>query len=127
MTATRASCAVMRASSAERWSACSMLDAPLRALRGGGSHGRGGPVGGGGGTETEQHDLHGIEEHSEIQPQREMLDVVEVVPHLLGLFLQVVGVAIAHLRPPGDPGSNGGAQRVERDVLHEQREIRERM
>src|SRR5688572_32449598 len=87
-----------------------MLNAPLRRSRGGGVHGRGGHVGGGGGAEAEEDDFDGVEEHPEVEPEREMLDVIQVVPHLLGLFLQVVGVAVAHLGPPRDAGTDGGAQ-----------------
>src|SRR6266478_3839741 len=63
---------------------------------------------------TEKHDLHRVEQDAEVESGRLVLDVVEVVPHLLRLLLEIVGVAVADLRPARDAGPDRGAQRVVR-------------
>ena len=57
---------------------------------------------------AEDHDADGLEQDARVEPERPVLDVEEVVPHLLGLFLEVVRVAVAHLRPAGDARAHGG-------------------
>src|SRR5438046_1182140 len=41
---------------------------------------------------AQQDDLDRVEQDEEVDPERHVLDVVQVVPHLLRLFLQVVRV-----------------------------------
>src|SRR6266850_1170319 len=64
------------------------------------------------GPRAPDDDLRGVDEDPEIEPQRHVLDVVEVVAHLLRLFVEVVGVAVADLRPAGDPRPDCTAERV---------------
>src|SRR2546425_3373817 len=60
-------------------------------------------------------DRAGFQENVEVQPDRHVLDVIEVVSHLLGLFLEIVRVVIANLRPAGDTWTDRAAERVVRD------------
>src|SRR5580765_1071270 len=78
-------------------------------------------------TLAEHHDLHRVEEDAHIEPERQMLDVVEVVAHLLRLFLEVVRVPQPDLRPARDARANRGPQRVIRDAFSEELEVRDRM
>src|SRR5262249_9562552 len=73
----------------------------------------------GGGAVAQQHDADGSDQDVEVEEERAVLDVVQVVPHLLGLLFDVVGVAVAHLRPAGDTGTNGGAEAVVGNPLDE--------
>src|SRR5262249_34345800 len=63
----------------------------------------------------------------EVEPERSVLDVVQVVAHLLGFLIDVVGVAVLNLRPAGHAGSDGRSQSVIRDPLHEHFLIAHRM
>ena len=65
-----------------------------------------------------------MEKNAQIEPRRHVLDVVQVVAHLLGFFLEAVGVALPNLRPPGESRSYGGPKRVVRDFFCEQLEVR---
>src|SRR5438552_1981634 len=56
-----------------------------------------------------------------------MFDVEQVVSHLLGLFLEVLGIAIAHLRPAGDARPHRAAEDVVGDGIPKQREVRFRV
>src|SRR2546422_10821170 len=94
----------------------------MHALPGRGMQSRGSP-----GAATQEDDLQSVEQNAEIQDEGSMLDVIEIVLHLLDLLLQVVRVDEADLRPPRDPWSHGGAQGVVRDLLHEERVMDGRM
>ena len=84
-----------------------------------------------------QHRLHRVGEDPKIEPERAVLDVVQVVPHLLDLLLEVVRVPVADLGPAGDAGPGQRANGVVRDLFaalgrvaqhgHEQREVRKGM
>src|SRR2546422_5842754 len=47
---------------------------------------------------SEHHGLHRVEDDAQIEERGHAFDVEEVVPHLLDLFVQAVGVAVADLR-----------------------------
>src|SRR4051812_20074602 len=53
---------------------------------------------------SENHDLDCHEEDAKVQPHREILDVVQVVAHLLRLFFETVGISITDLGPTGNAG-----------------------
>src|SRR2546422_8123888 len=72
---------------------------------------------------TLQNDLYRLEEDAEIEPWGHMLQVVEVVAHLLRLFVEVVGVAVADLRPSREPRPNDGPERVKRNLRGEEVEV----
>src|SRR6266478_5317774 len=76
---------------------------------------------------SEHHGLHRVENDAQIEERRHAFDVEEVEPHLLDLFVQAVGVAIADLGPAGGARTDRAADRVVRDVLAEQGEIADRM
>src|SRR5207247_2602265 len=71
--------------------------------------GRAGPPGA-------EDDPRGLEEDPEIESERPVLHVVEVVPKLLHLLLEAVGIAVADLRPAGDPGPDQTPKRVVGDA-----------
>src|SRR5229473_7127563 len=50
-----------------------------------------------------EHDLERFEQDAEIEPERHVLEVIEVVADLLHLLLEPVRVPVANLCPPGDP------------------------
>src|SRR5262249_18152212 len=79
-------------------------------------------------TPGEQHDLHGVEQDQEVEEQREILDVVEVVLQLLERIFDRGAVAIPDLRPAGEPRLHGQPLHVVRDfplqALHELRSFR---
>src|SRR5207237_4152966 len=60
-----------------------------------------------------------LEENPDVEPQRPVLDVIEVVPHLLGFLLEVVRIAVADLRPACHPWTHRRSQTVVGDVFHE--------
>src|SRR5437867_4811534 len=76
---------------------------------------------------AEEDDLHGVEEDPEVEPEGKVLDVVQVVAHFLDLFFEVVGVAVADLRPPGYPRTHCRAERVIRNPFLEELEVRGRV
>src|SRR5262249_37549809 len=78
-------------------------------------------------TLAKGHDLHRVEEDADVEPEREILDVVQVVPHLLGLFLEIVRVPEPDLRPAGDARADGRSQRVVRNTLDEELHVRRRV
>src|SRR5438876_954928 len=59
--------------------------------------------------------LDRLEQDPQIQPERHVLEVVEVVADLLHLLVDGVRVPIPDLRPPGDPGPDRAPERVVRD------------
>src|SRR5207253_7448629 len=63
----------------------------------------------------------------EIHPDRHVLDVIEVIPHLFSLFLEIIRVVITHLCPAGDTGQNRAAQRVIRNCASEELLVGDRM
>src|SRR2546426_153141 len=71
-------------------------------------------IGGGQAAPRERHP-HRLEQDAEIQPERHVLEVEEVVPDLLHLLLEGVRVPIADLRPTGDPRPDRAPERVVRD------------
>src|SRR5262249_23154158 len=79
-------------------------------------------------TPGEQHHLHGVEQDQEVEEQREILDVVEVVLQLLQRVFDRGAVAIPDLRPAGEPRFYGQPLHVVRDfllqALHELRSFR---
>src|SRR5215470_18385976 len=81
-------------------------------------------------TPGEQHDLHGVEQDQEVEEQREVLDVVEVVLQLLERIFDRGAVAILDLRPAGESRLHGQPLHVIRDfllqALHELRSLRSR-
>src|SRR5215510_14227536 len=81
-------------------------------------------------TSGEQHDLHGVEQDQEVEEQRKILDVVEVVLQLLQRIFNRGAVAIPDLRPAGEPRFHGQPFHVIRDflleALHELRSFRPR-
>src|SRR5262249_20673792 len=62
-----------------------------------------------------EHDLDGLKEDAEIQPERHVLEVVEVVADLLHLLRERVRVPIADLRRAGVPWPDRAPERVVRD------------
>src|SRR2546428_780411 len=76
------------------------------------------------GAPSEHDDLDRVDHDGEVEPDRRVLDVIEVVTHLLDLFLEAVRVAVPDLCPPGDAGPHRRTERVERDLLCEQRDVR---
>ena len=61
---------------------------------------------------ADHQDPGGPEEDADVEPEGSMLDVVKVVAHLFRLFLEVVGVSEAYLRPAREAGPDGGAQGI---------------
>src|SRR5437773_1842111 len=82
------------------------VDAPVGAPDTGGGGGRAVPC---------PHDPRRLEEDAEVQPERHVFEVVEVVPELLHLLLDGVRVPVSDLRPPGDPRADRAPERVVRD------------
>src|SRR5437867_886663 len=70
---------------------------------------------GGGHAAPREHQPHRLEQDAEVQPERPVLEIEEVVSDLLHLLLEGVRVPIADLRPPGDPGPDRAPERVVRD------------
>src|SRR5215475_3960763 len=81
-------------------------------------------------TSGEQHDLHGVEQDQEVEEQRKILDVIEVVLQLLQRIFDRGAVAIPDLRPAGESRLHGQPLHVVRDfllkALHELRPLRSR-
>src|SRR5262245_51439036 len=75
----------------------------------------------------EEDGLDRVEENAQIETDREMFDVIEIVTHLLGLFVEIVRVSVPNLCPAGDPRANDGAERVVRDILDEELVVRDRV
>src|SRR5262245_62190001 len=75
----------------------------------------------------EEDGLDRVEENAEIEADREMFDVIEIVSHLLSLFVEIVRVSVPNLCPAGDPGANDRAERVVRDIPDEELEVRDRV
>ena len=65
----------------------------------------------------QEDDLDCLEEDAEIKPERHVLDVVQVVPQLLDLFIQVRCVPIANLCPSRDPRPYHRAEGIVRNRL----------
>src|SRR6266850_8515847 len=76
---------------------------------------------------TKEDGLDRVEENAEIERDREVLDVVQVVPHLFGFFVEVVRVSVPDLGPTGDARANHGSEGVVGDVLDEELEVRNRV
>ena len=66
---------------------------------------------------TEQDDANGLHQDSSVEAQRPVLDVVQVVAHLLGFLLDVVRVAQTDLRPASNARTNGRPKRVIGNLL----------
>src|SRR5713101_365870 len=75
----------------------------------------------------EEDRLDGVNQNAEIQPQGQMLDEIEVVTHFLGLFREVVGVAVPDLCPPSHARTDERTERVVRDLFEKESEIGDRM
>ena len=60
--------------------------------------------------------MDGLEHQAPVQKQGEVADVVQVKPQFLDGVLQVLAVAVVHLRPAGDAGANEVPQVVVRDL-----------
>src|SRR5215468_1563919 len=79
-------------------------------------------------TPGEQHHLHGVEQDQEVEEQREILDVVEVVLQLLQRVFDRGTVAIPNLRHAREPRFHRQPLHVVRDfllqALHELRSLR---
>jgi len=60
---------------------------------------------------AEEHDLHRVEEDPEVECERQALDVIEVVPDLLRLFLEPARIAVLDLGPAGESRADDRAQR----------------
>ena len=69
---------------------------------------------------SQQDLLQGVDEDPQVQPWGHVLDVEEVVPHLLGLLLQAVRVAVADLCPSRDTRADGRPQGVVGNLVREQ-------
>src|SRR6476659_3480254 len=65
---------------------------------------------------SENHDLDCHEEDAEVQPHREIFDVVQVVAHLLRLFLETIGISVTDLCPAGNAGQHHRTESVERNA-----------
>src|SRR5437870_11806492 len=65
---------------------------------------------------SEHHGLHRVEDDAQIEERGHAFDVEEVVPHLLDLFVQAVGVAVADLGPAGGARTDRAADRVVREI-----------
>src|SRR5258708_24756165 len=76
---------------------------------------------------AEQNDLERVDHNPDVEPERDVLDVVEVVTHLLDLFFEAVRIAIPDLRPARDAGPDRGSKGVERDLLGKQGDVRRRV
>ena len=68
------------------------------------------------GALAREHHAHGLEQDHQVQQQRVVLDVVEVVLQLLLRVLDRRAVLVAHLRPAGDAGLDAVAHGVEGDL-----------
>src|SRR5690606_25187245 len=67
----------------------------------------------------EQNRLDGGQDDVEVERDRHVLDVEQVVLQLLQRVLGGRAVGVAHLRPSGQPGTHDVAQAVEGDVARE--------
>src|SRR5689334_22075441 len=72
-------------------------------------------------TLSEQHHAHGFEQDEEIQKQRVVLHVIQIVLELPDRLLDRCAVRVTHLRPPRQPGLDAVAYCVERYLLGQHR------
>ena len=72
----------------------------------GGAHQSGGAQGASARALRENHHLQGFQENDQIQEQRQILDVVEIVLQLLQGVFDRRRIGIADLGPAGDPRSH---------------------
>src|SRR5688572_13546132 len=70
---------------------------------------------------TREHRLHRPEEDQNVQPGREVLDVVEIVLELEGDLIDPAHITLVDLRPAGDAGLHDVTVAVERNARHEER------
>ena len=66
---------------------------------------------------AEEHHVDGLEHQAPVQKQGEVADVEQVKPQFLDGVLQVLAVAVVHLRPAGDAGADEVPQVVVRDLF----------
>src|SRR5688572_24533773 len=81
-------------------------------------------------ADPEQNDFDRLQQHHEVEGERVVLDVVEVVLELLARVLGRGTVAVAHLRPAGDARLDEMPLGIEGngfgELLHEGRALRPR-
>src|SRR5262245_8058505 len=65
------------------------------------------------------HDLDGVDQDGEVEDEREMLHVIEVVAELFERVLDRRAVAVADLCPPGDAGFDRMPHHVKRNLAGE--------
>src|SRR5437899_2648795 len=75
------------------------------------------------GCKTADKDHKRFQYDLEVYPDRHVLDVVEVVTHLLGLFFEIVRIVITNLRPASDPGTDRAAECVVRNRVAEELQV----
>src|SRR5512134_2159409 len=79
---------------------------------------------------AEEHHAHRLDEYDQVEQQRVVLHVVQVVLQLAHRVLDGGAVDVAHLRPAGETGLDGMAHAVEshplRELGHEVRPLRTR-
>src|SRR5882672_4203691 len=68
---------------------------------------------------SEQHDLNGVEQDQEVEEERKVLDVVEIVLQLLERVVDGGAVVILVLGPAGDAELHGEPLHVEENLLLE--------
>src|SRR5579885_1311443 len=67
---------------------------------------------------AQERDFDGLENDQQIQAERHVLDVIEVVSQLLDVIFERCAIAAMNLCPAGRPWLHGPALRVERDFAH---------
>ena len=65
----------------------------------------------------QDHRLDRLDDDEQVERERQVLDVEEVVLQLLHRVLDAGAVGVAHLRPAGEPGLHDVALAVERNLL----------
>ena len=73
---------------------------------------------------SQQDGLDRLEDDEQVERERQVLDVEEVVLQLLQRVLDAGAVGVAHLRPAGEPGPDDVALAVERNLLVSARRTR---
>src|SRR6266567_2310866 len=65
----------------------------------------------------QEEDFHRLEHDQTIQPDRQILDVEQVITQLLYVVLERCAIASINLRPPSGSGSHDPTLRVERHLM----------
>ena len=76
---------------------------------------------------TQQDDFDRPDQNIQIQTQGAMLDVIQIVAHLLRFLFETVGISIANLGPTRDAWLDHRTERIKWNAIHEERVIGSRM